>query len=302
MSDKTARSAPSSDPFDYASAMADIAGRSQALVQDFMNRQAEGGGLGHADPVNIGGAFLEMTRHMMSDPQKLVQAQFELWRDTMTLWQNATRRLMGQEVEPTVTPAHDDRRFRDAAWEENTLFDFIKQSYLLTARWMQNTVGEVEGLDDRTAKKVDFYTRQFVDAMAPSNFVMTNPEVLRETLESKGENLVRGLQNLLDDLERGQGRLKIKMSDDEAFEVGGNIAVSPGKVVFQNELMQLLQFDPLTDEVHKRPLLIVPPWINKYYILDLREKNSFIRWATLQGHTVFCVSWVNPDAGLAART
>ncbi len=302
MAERTDPSEQTTDPTEYTRTMADIAERSQALVSDFLARQAEGGGLGHADPLNIGGAFLEMTKHLMMDPQKIVQAQMELWRDYMTLWQNATRRLMGEDVEPTVTPQHDDRRFKDAAWEENTLFDFIKQSYLLTARWMQNTVREVEGLDEQTAKKVDFYTRQFVDAMAPSNFVMTNPEVLRATLDSKGENLVKGLQNLLDDLERGQGRLKIRMTDAEAFEVGGNIATSKGKVVFQNELMQLLQFEPLTEKVYKRPLLIIPPWINKYYILDLREKNSFIRWATEQGHTVFCISWVNPDEKLAAKT
>jgi polyhydroxyalkanoate synthase len=220
----------------------------------------------------------------------------------MTLWQNTTRRLMGEEVEPMVVPDREDRRFKDAAWEENNVFDFIKQSYLLTARWMQNTVSDIEGLDDQTSKKVDFYTRQFVDAMAPTNFVATNPEVLRETLDSKGENLVRGLQNLLDDMERGKGRLKIRMTDQDAFEVGGNLATTPGKVVFQNDLIQLLQFEPTTDKVFKRPLLITPPWINKYYILDLREKNSFIRWAVEQGHTVFCISWVNPAEKLAAKT
>jgi polyhydroxyalkanoate synthase len=287
---------------DFTSAMADIAERSQALVQDFLTRQAEGGGMGHADPLNVGEAFFTMTQHLMQDPHKIVQAQFELWQDYMTLWQNTTRRLMGEEVEASIAPAHDDRRFKDAAWEENNVFDFIKQSYLLTARWMQNTVAEVEGMDDQTSKKVDFYTRQFVDAMAPSNFVMTNPEVLRETLNSKGENLVRGLQNLLDDMERGEGQLKIRMTDHDAFDVGENLATTPGKVVFQNDLLQLLQFEPTTEKVFKRPLLIVPPWINKYYILDLREKNSFIRWATEQGHTVFCVSWVNPDEKLAAKT
>ena len=302
MADRNDSSAPPPDSTDFTSAMADIAERSQALVNDSLTRQAEGGGMGHADPLNVGGAFLEMTKQLMMDPHKIVQAQMELWQDYMTLWQNATRRLMGEEVEPAIAPHHDDRRFKDAAWEENNVFDFIKQSYLLTARWMQNTVREVEGLDEQTAKKVDFYTGQFVNAMAPSNFVVTNPEVLRETLDSKGENLVKGLQNLLDDLESGQGRLKIKMSDADAFDVGENIATSAGKVVYQNELMQLLQFDPSTDEVYKRPLLIIPPWINKYYILDLREKNSFIRWATQQGHTVFCVSWVNPDEKLAEKT
>ena len=161
---------------------------------------------------------------------------------------------------------------------------------------------EVDGLDEKTAKKVDFYTRQFVDAMAPSNFVMTNPEVLRKTLESGGENLVKGLENLLDDLERGKGKLQIKMTDLEAFEVGQNIAITPGKVVFQNDLIQLLQYAPTTDEVAKRPVLIIPPWINKFYILDLREKNSFISWAVGEGQTVFVISWVNPDEKLARKS
>ena len=166
---------------------------------------------------------------------------------------------------------------------------------------MQGTVSEVEGLDPKTAQKVDFYTRQFIDAMSPSNFVMTNPEVLRKTAETGGENLLKGLSNLLGDLERGKGQLKIKMTDTEAFSVGGNIGVSPGKVVFQNELMQLIQYDPTTEKVLKRPLLIGPPWINKFYILDLRPRNSFVRWATSQGHTVFVISWINPDERLAEK-
>ena len=201
-----------------------------------------------------------------------------------------------------IEPAPEDRRFRDQAWSDNTLFDFIKQSYLLTARWLQGTVRDVEGIDERTARKVDFYTRQFVDAMAPSNFVMTNPEVLRATIESRGENLVNGLKNLLDDLERGKGRLAIRMTDMAAFKIGENIAVTPGKVVYQNDLMQLIQYAPTTEKVKRRPLLIIPPWINKFYILDLRPRNSFIRWAVEQGHTVFVISWVNPDERLAAKS
>jgi polyhydroxyalkanoate synthase len=162
-------------------------------------------------------------------------------------------------------------------------------------------VKQIDGLDDKTARKVDFYTRQFVDAMAPSNFVLTNPEVLRTTIESGGENLVNGLRHVLDDLERGKGRLMIKMTDMEAFKVGENIAVTPGKVVYQNELLQLIQYTPTTATVKRRPLLIIPPWINKYYILDLRPGNSFIKWAVDQGQTVFVVSWVNPDEHLAKK-
>ncbi len=201
-----------------------------------------------------------------------------------------------------INASPEDRRFRDQAWSDNALFDFIKQSYLLTARWMHGAVGQVEGLDAHTARKVDFYTRQFVDAMAPSNFVLTNPEVLRATLESGGENLANGLKNLLDDLERGKGRLQISMTDPSAFRIGENVAASPGKVVYQNPLMQLIQYAPTTERVKRRPLLIIPPWINKFYILDLRPQNSFIRWAVGQGHTVFVISWVNPDARLAEKT
>jgi polyhydroxyalkanoate synthase len=294
------------DPIEYSRNMVRIAEKSRELVSDFLSRHPVAGlpekNDGPVDPMNVGAAFFEMTRRMMEDPTKLVQAQIGLWQDYVALWQHATRQFLGAEDKPFIEPKKDDWRFRDAAWSENALFDYIKQSYLLTARWMQSTVRDVEGLDDKTAKKVDFYTRQFVDALAPTNFVMTNPEVLRETIESKGENLLKGLENLLEDMEAGEGKLRIKMVDSDAFEVGKNIAVTPGKVVYQNDLLQLLQFEPTTKQVYKTPLLIIPPWINKYYILDLREKNSFIKWAVAQGITVFCVSWVNPDSDLAGKT
>jgi polyhydroxyalkanoate synthase len=288
------------DPLEFSKAMAHLAERSQRIVADFLTQQA-GDGLGMADPLNIASAFLEMTTRLMTDPAKLLQSQISLWQAHMDLWQSAALRMMGSDAK-AAEPAPDDRRFKDAAWEENQLFDFIKQSYLLTARWMTQTVRAVDGLDEKTAKKVDFYTRQFVDAMAPTNFLLTNPEVLRATVESSGENLVKGLQNLLEDLDRGKGKLHIKMTDLEAFRVGENIAVSPGKVVFRNDLIELLQYAPTTEKVYKRPLLIIPPWINKFYILDLREKNSFIKWAAGEGHTVFVVSWVNPDETLAAKS
>ncbi|HYM30954.1 MAG TPA: hypothetical protein VEU47_06630, partial [Candidatus Cybelea sp.] len=288
------------DPTEFSKNLVKIAAQSQRLVADFLKRQKTDGG-GDVDPLNIGGAFMEMTAKMMSDPARLVNAQIELWKSYMDLWRNTTARFLGTETGPLVVPEKGDRRFKDAAWDENQVFDFIKQSYLLTARWMQNTVRDVEGLDQKTANKVDFYTRQFVDAMAPSNFVLTNPEVLRSTLESNGENLVKGLAHMLEDLERGKGHLAIKMTDMTAFKVGENVAVTPGKVVFQNALMQLIQYTPTTDEVYERPLLIVPPWINKFYILDLRQDNSFIKWAVAHGYTVFVVSWVNPDETLADR-
>jgi polyhydroxyalkanoate synthase len=286
------------DPEALGRSMADIAERSQRLVGDWLDRQAKQQPAS-ADPLNIGGAFMEMTARLMADPTRLVQAQLGFWQDYMTLWQSTTRRIMGMETSPVIQADPKDKRFRDDAWQQNEIFDFIKQSYLLSARYVTKTVGDVEGLDPKTARKVDFYARQFVDAMSPSNFVLTNPEVLRKTAETGGENLLRGLNNLLTDLERGHGKLSIKMTDRDAFKLGENIAVSPGKVVYQNELMQLIQYSPSTDAVLKRPLLILPPWINKFYILDLRPKNSFVRYAVSQGHTVFMVSWVNPDEQLA---
>jgi len=302
MAEQQAPETKPADPVEMSRSMARIAERSQRLVSEFLERQHRGEGRSDPDPFNLGGAFMEMTAQMMADPAKLVQAQIGLWQDYLKLWQSTTARMMGQEAEPVIEPAPGDRRFKHEDWDENQLFDFIKQSYLLTARWMQSTVSEVEGLDDKTAKKVDFYTRQFADALAPSNFVMTNPEVLRATLDSGGENLVKGLENLLDDLERGKGRLDIKMTDSEAFELGRNVATTPGKVVYQTDLMQLIQYQPSTEQVHRRPLLIMPPWINKYYILDLREKNSFVRWAVAEGFTVFVVSWVNPNRKLSEKT
>ncbi len=282
------------DPAEVSGIMTDIAERSQRIVAEFLSRQS-GEKLGNPDPLGIGAAFFEMTAKMMQDPARLMQAQVNLWQDYMALWQQTTRRILGDEADPVVAPARDDRRFKDEAWSDNELFDFIKQSYLLTARWMQGVVTDVDGLDDKTKKKVEFYTRQYIDAMSPSNFVTTNPEVLRTTAETGGENLLRGLQNMLTDLERGKGKLRISMTDYEAFTIGENIAATPGKVIYQNDMMQLIHYTPTTEEVYKTPLLICPPWINKFYILDLRAKNSFIKWCIDQGLSVFVISWVNPD-------
>jgi polyhydroxyalkanoate synthase len=287
------------DPALVSRTMADVAERGQRIVADFLKRQADQPG--EADPMHIGNAFLDMTSRLMTNPTKLMQAQIGFWQDYLTLWQNTARRMMGEPAPAVIAEDQKDKRFKDEAWRDNEVFDFIRQSYLLSARYMQGLVHDAEGMDEKTAQKVDFYTRQFVDAMSPTNFALTNPEVLRRTAETGGENLLKGLSNLLTDLERGQGNLRIRMTDESKFRVGENIAVTPGKVIYQNDLMQLIQYAPTTDKVLKRPLLILPPWINKYYILDLRPKNSFIRWAVDQGHTVFMVSWVNPDARLAEK-
>ena len=291
------------DETQISKTMTDIAERSQRLVQDFLSKNAQPGNasVGMDDPMNIGNAFMEMTTKMMTNPHKMVEANMNLWQDYMKLWQNTASRMMGQEQEPIVEPEHDDRRFKGEAWESD-VFDFIKQSYLLTSNWMESSVSDVEGLDNKIQKKVEFFTKQYVDALSPTNFVMTNPEVLKATMESRGENLVNGLRNLLEDMGSGDGKLKIKMSDADDFEVGENVATTPGKVVYRNDLMELIQYTPTTKKVSKTPLLICPPWINKFYILDLREKNSYIKWAVEQGNTVFVISWVNPDRKLAMKT
>ena len=303
MSNQSAPDPPAPDPQRLYAAMNRITEQSRRIMQAFVERQATSPrGFNPLEPAVVSKAYQALWQQMLTDPGRLVEAQVSLWQDYAKLWENTARRMAGEDVEPAVTPEPGDRRFRDDAWSENPLYDHIKQSYLLASKFMLSTVRETEGLDAHTAHKVDFYTRQFIDALAPTNFAMTNPEVARRTVETGGENLVQGLSNLLEDLERGQGRLRIRMTDPEKFKLGENVAVSPGKVIFENDLMQLLQYAPATQTVRRQPLLVVPPWINKYYILDLRPKNSFIRWAVDQGHTVFVVSWVNPDERLAEKT
>jgi polyhydroxyalkanoate synthase len=286
---------PHYDPAALAESLTSAADKSAKLLAEFFTRQTESGKSMMSDEFGIGKAFQELTAKMMANPYRLAEAQMSLWFDYMNLWQTSTLRLLGAQSEPVAEPATGDKRFKHEDWQEHALFDYIKQSYLIAARWLQKAVADVEGLTPESQRKVAFFTRQYIDAMAPSNFALTNPEVFRETISTGGGNLVKGLHNLLDDIERGNGQLKISMTDPKAFELGVNIATTPGKVVFQNELMQLIQYVPSTPKVAKRPLLIIPPWINKYYILDLREKNSFVKWMVDQGLTVFVISWINPD-------
>ncbi len=233
------------------------------------------------------------------DPATVLTQQTELWRDYQALWLGTTLRMMGGDAPSVIEPQPGDYRFRDADWSRNPIFDFLKQSHLLHARWVHRTVAGLDGPDADTARKLEFFSRMIVDALAPTNFALTNPQVLREAVHSRGENFVRGLRNLRADLEEGRDGLRPRQTDPAAFEVGGNLATTPGSVVHQTPLMQLIQYEPSTETVYRKPLLIVPPWINKFYILDLRPENSFVRWATSQGFTVFMISWVNPDESLA---
>lgn len=247
------------------------------------------------DPYNLSKAWTDWLTAVSQNPEKLVEANMAFWQHSMQLWQQTALRFMGQEADPVIAEGRGDRRFKHDDWVHQPAFEAIKQSYLLASQWIRNVVAGAEQLDEKTAQKVTFFTERFIDAMSPTNFAATNPAVIEKVVETRGANLVNGLKNLLEDIEDGQGQLRIRMTDNRAFELGKNVAVTPGKVVFQNRMFQLVQYSPTTETVYKRPLLVVPPWINKFYILDLQPKNSKLRWLVEQGHTVFVVSWINPD-------
>src|SRR2546429_1505772 len=246
--------------------------------------------------------FTKVAEYWLTDTQRAEDLQTRMGKAYLDLWGQAARRMAGEQAKPAIEPSPRDKRFRDPEWKSNQFFDFVMQLYLLTTRWAQDLVRDAEGVDPHTRKKAEFYVQQITNAIAPSNFVFTNPEVLRETLASNGNNLVRGMTMLAEDIEAGHGTLRIRQSDPANLVVGVNMATTPGKVIYQNDLMQLIQYEPTTENVLRTPLLIVPPWINKYYILDLRPEKSFIKWCVDQGITVFVISWVNPDRELGKKT
>jgi polyhydroxyalkanoate synthase len=246
--------------------------------------------------------FSTVADYWLSDQARAAELQMKLGKAYLDLWGSSMRRLVGEEAPPAIAPAPRDKRFADPEWKSNQFFDFVMQAYLLSTRWANDLVREAEGLDPHTRKKAEFYVQQISNALAPSNFVLTNPELLRETLASNGDNLVRGMKMLAEDIEAGRGSLRIRQSDPSNLEVGVNMATTPGKVIYQNELMQLIQYQPTTETVLRTPLLIVPPWINKFYILDLKPEKSYIKWCVDQGLTVFVISWVNPDKALGQKT
>jgi polyhydroxyalkanoate synthase len=243
-----------------------------------------------------------VAEYWLIDPRKAIEAQARLGSNFLELWATTLKRMQGEPAQPVATPDPKDARFKDPEWSDNPVFDFLKQAYLITSRWAEKLVEEAEGLDEHTRHKAEFYVKQLAGALSPSNFLATNPELIRTTIKENGANLVRGMKMLAEDIERGKGELKLRQSDPERFEVGVNTANTPGKVIFRNDLIELIQYAPSTEEVLRRPLLIVPPWINKFYVLDLNPEKSFIRWAVAQGLTVFVISWVNPDARHAMKS
>ncbi|TYO90819.1 PHA/PHB synthase family protein [Oceanicella actignis] len=281
---------------EFAANMAKVAERSQEIWLKLLQSSLADDRPMHFDPLNTLPAFAEFQQALMQNPQEVAERTLELWTQQAELWRRMTLRwLAGEETEPVAAPEKGDKRFSHEEWSRNLIFDYIKQSYLLASRHILGAAKEVGELDERDRKKIAFYTRNFVEALSPANFAAMNPEVIEATLRERGENLVRGLQMMAEDLERGKGRLLVRQTDMKAFEVGRDMATTPGKVIHQNEIMQLIQYAPRTEKVHATPLLFIPPWINKYYILDLNEKKSMVRWLVDQGFTVFMISWVNPD-------
>ncbi len=303
MGTERGRDLPSADGLDPAEVLAriDALGRRyQQALRAMLERQSEGADLQIPDPGVVAATMRRVGEALLADPGGLVEANLHYVEQMAEIGRRQLQRLAGEEVEPLLRPDRSDRRFKDDAWSEDLFFDYLKQSYLVSTQWMREVVRTAKGLDAHTRAKAEFYVRQLIDSLAPSNFPLTNPVVLREAQATHGESLLRGLENLVADLERGD--LRIRSSRNELFEVGRDLAASPGGVIFENELMQLIQYAPTTEQVFQRPLLIVPPWINKYYVLDLRPDNSFIRWAVDRGFTVFLISWANPGPELADKT
>jgi polyhydroxyalkanoate synthase subunit PhaC len=300
------------DPVEFSRNMLRLMEEGGKVMAEMLNKQkasAKVGQPGAANPLaklvpepEAIKTMSQLWKTFLSDPAKLTESQGELYAGYLQIWTNAMQRVAGVEPEPVASPQPGDNRFKDAEWSQNAYFDFWKQSYLLTTQWAETLLDTTEGLDERTRAKTEFQLRQISSALSPSNFPATNPEVVRATFESNAQNLVEGMKQLLADLERSDGTLKISQTDTTAFTVGKNIAITPGKVVFQNRIIQLIQYTPATPKVRAVPFLIVPPWINKFYILDLAPQKSFIKYVVDQGFTVFVVSWANPDERLKDAT
>jgi polyhydroxyalkanoate synthase len=264
-----------------------MAKKSKGMFKDFSKNES------HEMMSQLGNSWNTIMSRAMESPEEWVKTMSGFYQEQFNLWVN----MFNPSSESAVQPARGDRRFSGDAWEESPIHNYLKQSYLLSSRWMTNMISD-STLDDASKSKCDFYTRQFIDAMSPSNFALTNPEVLKETVESKGQNLMDGLENLMKDMEKGS----ITMTDESAFTLGENLATTPGSVVFENKMIQLVHFKPMTEKVNERPILIIPPCINKYYILDLSEHNSYVRYCLEQGNDVYIISWRNPDETLGDVT
>lgn len=244
---------------------------------------------------DIVNTFSKLSEYWLSDPKRSIEAQTHLLSSYFDIWSGSMRKMAGEETKDPAQNHLKDRRFSDEDWQNHPFFSFLRQAYWVTSDWADKLVKDADGLDPHTRHKAAFYVKQLTSALSPTNFVLTNPEVYKETVQESGENLVRGMRMLAEDIKAGKGDLRLRQTDYEKFAVGENLALTPGKVVAQSDICQVIQYAPATEKVFKRPLLICPPWINKFYILDLNPEKSYIKWAVDQGHTVFVISWVNPD-------
>ncbi|WP_029087232.1 class I poly(R)-hydroxyalkanoic acid synthase [Brevundimonas aveniformis] len=285
---------PSRDAIEQLSMnLAKAAMTAQQVIAEAALKQADRPAALSPDPFNVAPAMTQVMTSLASRPDKLFQAQAALFSGYMDLWTDAARQATGQASE--LAPAPRDKRFAAPEWSENPVFDVMRRSYLLSSTWLNDLISSAEDIDPRTKRRAEFFTKLLTDAFSPSNFLASNPAALKQLMETNGESLVKGMQNFAADMERGDGTLKISQADYGQFKVGENVATAPGQVVWRDELFELIQFDAATDKQRAIPLLIFPPWINKFYILDLQPKNSMIRWLSAQGFTVFICSWVNPD-------
>ncbi|HHS89203.1 MAG TPA: class I poly(R)-hydroxyalkanoic acid synthase, partial [Rhodobacteraceae bacterium] len=233
---------------------------------------------------------------VMANPAKMIEHQVSYWSEALRSYAEAQQLLMQTDVTPD---AGNDPRFASPLWDANPYFHMLKRQYQLNEKALRDAISELEGLDEKERKRLEFFSQQIMNMFSPANFLGTNPEALERALETEGESLVKGLENLVRDLEAHEGELVVTLADKDAFKVGENLATTKGSVVFRNRMLELIQYAPTTETVHKTPLIIFPPWINKFYILDLKEKNSLVKWIVDQGYTLFMVSWVNPDESYA---
>jgi polyhydroxyalkanoate synthase len=269
---------------------------SQKLASTFSQKMNNDHGTMHSVFAEAGEAYSKYLQECFRHPWAATKQSASVGKSYFNVLKQTIKQLAGKETEATISPEKGDLRFNHAGWSDNTWFNFIKQMYLVTGQAWLDSIHSMPGLDDKARFRAEFFVRQFVNAMSPSNYVLTNPELLEITIKHRGKNLFNGLQRFVKDLEQSSDSLKISMTDDQAFKLGENIATTPGKVVYRSELFELIQYTPTTEKVASTPLVIFPPFVNKYYILDLSSKNSYVKWAVEQGNTVFMVSWVNPEA------
>lgn len=284
------------NPQDFIDNCSEIAKSYAELMSKYSEKED------HQDSIstyeNYAKIWSDIASKTLENPDNLYKEQIELANNYAKIWSNAWERYTNSEenIAPLYSPNARDKRFKNELWDKDITFDVIKQSYILTTKWLHDTVRNIDDIDSKTAQKFEFYTQQLIDAISPSNFAFTNPDVIEETVKTGGQNLIDGMKNMLNDMEKTQNSFQINTADKDSFTLGKDIAVTKGEVVYKNDLIELIQYHPKTPKAHRTPLLIIPAWINKYYILDLSEKNSMVKWLLEQGHSVFMISWINPTA------